>query len=1661
MTNLGKVNNITIVSILGLKFTTDSTSATVPENSPVDQSVANISFSLNGVNQSFVIIGGNVDGKFKLGLSTSVSLEILVAAAVDYETQNTYALTIQGNDSVSNDAIHVQITVVDANDNTPQFALTDYDISISEKAISEMSIFHFKAVDADYDGAGFVQYIINDTLTSPADKLKFTLATYTGIVTVSTGKLDYEGVETSIKLYVYPNDGVNSGNTAVLRITLIDANDNSPKFVKSLYDGVSIDENSAIGTAISNVSATDKDGASNKNIIYFILSNVHSDVFSVNSSTGLISVAGNIDRETTSSYTLTICATDNATDSKQLTPSDEQRIGCTIVKITVNDLNDNTPQFALTDYDISISEKAVSEMSIFHFKAVDADYDGGGFVQYMINTTLTSAADMSKFTLGQYTGIVTVSTGKLDYEAGQTISKLHVYPNDGVTSGDTAVLTITLIDVNDNSPKFVKSVYDGLSVNENSAIGTAISNVSATDKDGVSNKNIFYFILSNVHSDVFSVNSSTGLISVAGNIDRETTSSYTLTICATDNATDSKQLTPSDEQRIGCTIVKITVNDLNDNTPQFALTDYDISISEKAVSEMSIFHFKAVDADYDGGGFVQYMINTTLTSAADMSKFTLGQYTGIVTVSTGKLDYEAGQTISKLHVYPNDGVTSGDTAVLTITLIDVNDNSPTFVKSLYDGVSIDENSAIGTAISNVSATDKDGVSNKNIFYFILSNVHSDVFSVNSSTGLISVAGNIDRETTSSYTLTICATDNATDSKQLTPSDEQRIGCTIVKITVTDLNDNTPQFALTDYDISISEKAVSEMSIFHFKAVDADYDGGGFVQYMINTTLTSAADMSKFTLGQYTGIVTVSTGKLDYEAGQTISKLHVYPNDGVTSGDTAVLTITLIDVNDNSPKFVKSVYDGLSVNENSAIGTAISNVSATDKDGVSNKNIFYFILSNVHSDVFSVNSSTGLISVAGNIDRETTSSYTLTICATDNATDSKQLTPSDEQRIGCTIVKITVNDLNDNSPQFALTDYDISISEKAVSEMSIFHFKAVDADYDGGGFVQYMINTTLTSAADMSKFTLGQYTGIVTVSTGKLDYEAGQTISKLHVYPNDGVTSGDTAVLTITLIDVNDNSPKFVKSVYDGLSVNENSAIGTAISNVSATDKDGVSNKNIFYFILSNVHSDVFSVNSSTGLISVAGNIDRETTSSYTLTICATDNATDSKQLTPSDEQRIGCTIVKITVTDLNDNSPQFALTDYHISISEKAVSEMSIFHFKAVDADYDGGGFVQYMINTTLTSAADMSKFTLGQYTGIVTVSTGKLDYEAGQTSFKLYVYPNDLKNSGHTAVLTITLIDVNDNSPKFPQDVYSFFVNGTGVVGSYVGSVAANDSDGSSNNVLFYFNLGNQYTNVFSLNSSSGQINIIGSVILTSYALTICATDNAVDNKQLNPGYEKRTGCAIVHINVPAKNGTGIPRFSPSTFNIEISEKAPAGMIVFQLVAVDLDNTPVLYEFNTSRTSANDMSQFTLDSNTGILRLSSNKLDYEIKNSFVLHISSKDSVTLQYGDEATLTIAVLDVNDHNPTFSKPSYVFEVMENATNGYSIGTISASDLDGTLPNRNIAYSMLQNSYSSKFTINPSNGQLTVAGSLDYEAGVSLFLLTVCVSDNAVDQRQLNPG
>ena len=101
------------------------------------------------------------------------------------------------------------------------------------------------------------------------------------------------------------------------------------------------------------------------------------------------------------------------------------------------------------------------------------------------------------------------------------------------------------------------------------------------------------------------------------------------------------------------------------------------------------------------------------------------------------------------------------------------------------------------------------------------------------------------------------------------------------------------------------------------------------------------------------------------------------------------------------------------------------------------------------------------------------------------------------------------------------------------------------------------------------------------------------------------------------------------------SVVENSANGTVVGTVNATDAD--SGQTLSYAITAGNTGNAFAINSSTGVITTAGALDYETLSSYTLTVQATDNGTPALS---------GTGTVTIAITDdTNEDSDNDGLTD--------------------------------------------------------------------------------------------------------------------------------------------------------------------------------------------------------------------------------------------------------------------------------------------------------------------------------------------------------------------------------------------------------------------------------
>lgn len=161
----------------------------------------------------------------------------------------------------------------------------------------------------------------------------------------------------------------------------------------------------------------------------------------------------------------------------------------------------------------------------------------------------------------------------------------------------------------------------------------------------------------------------------------------------------------------------------------------------------------------------------------------------------------------------------------------------------------------------------------------------------------------------------------------------------------------------------------------------------------------------------------------------------------------------------------------------------------------------------------------------------------------------------------------------------------------------------------------------------------------------------------------------TATVEITVLDVNDNSPKFSSNSYS-VDVSEDAAVGSPVLDVTANDADEGQNSQILYF-LSNEAKGAFTLNPDTGRIITSALLDREKTASYSFQVCAVDLSPAAPRNTTAQ--------VTINILDVNDNAPFFIQDPLIINVSSRSVSSHQVVAtMRAEDKDFGANGSVFY-----------------------------------------------------------------------------------------------------------------------------------------------------------------------------------------------------------------------------------------------------------------------------------------------------------------------------------------------------------------------------------------------
>ena len=600
-------------------FPTDTLNVSFSESSPQLSTVTTVQAVDNlDVGENRVIFYSiNSDVPFGIDRDTGV---IYLNGSIDYETQRYYIFTVFANDDgldTLTDTLLVRVNLINENDNTPQFELSEYTHYLSENAsVGEALQINITAFDADSTLTVVVK--LTYFITGGADN-KFSINPETAVVSVA-GPLDRETTpEYLIDLEV--RDSSRTGY-ATLLVVLVDVNEAGPVFNSTSYVGY-VREDAYIGRFVIAIEATDLEFFNPIDFIltedgngdFKIVSNISNPSAPFETSAFLL-VNNSLDRETREIYELSITAIDSG-DRRSVSP------------ITVNliDVNDNNPVFRENPAEtanVSFSSICVEYNSTYNLPCYYTQIQESA-APGLILAVFTTDKDISDNALSLYSISshndsmfrIDSSTGQLfnDLAFNHEIEHLHVITVIATNAGSpqliaSALVVVDVLDANDNKPIFDQPIYN-FTVYENNALDVNdtvmkfVGVAQATDIDDGRNGELSYRFISGNFNDAFTV--SDGTITVTDTLDRESLSDSIFDLIL--QATDGNQ----NQQQTGNARVFITVLDINDNIPTFQETEYVVTIDEEYPVGViiPIPGFTASDTDLSANGTLYYELSDT------------------------------------------------------------------------------------------------------------------------------------------------------------------------------------------------------------------------------------------------------------------------------------------------------------------------------------------------------------------------------------------------------------------------------------------------------------------------------------------------------------------------------------------------------------------------------------------------------------------------------------------------------------------------------------------------------------------------------------------------------------------------------------------------------------------------------------------------------------------------------------------------------------------------------------------------------------------------------------------------------------------------------------------------------------------------------------------
>ena len=1216
----------------------------------------------------FCVLTGNIDHLFSID---PVLGSISLTKPLDLQLQEQYQLTVKATDQgfpQRSDICSIHISVLISEQTPPAFTAEEYFLEISELSspgallvtvsASSPAAVHYGVKSGDPNGT-------------------FHMNPYTGSISVQR-HLDFEEHD-SYKLRVTASTSAGAWSEAVVHVYVIDENDNAPVFPQREYRG-QISEAAHVNSMVMGeggtplvIQASDADRDSNSLLVYRIVEPEALNVFKIDLNMGTLSLASPVDFEAKAVHRFSVQVRDSGEPSRQAEHA---------AKVTVHimDLNDSPPHFTAPEYEASIIFPAVTGTEVVQIRAIDADSE----ISYFI----TEGNLHDAFSIHPKTGVISV-INVLEYRPHY---ELIVKATDGLYK-DSAIVKVHLFNLTASGLGFREESYSARVVENQSLVKTLV----ALRPTGCHLNEPLVFSVLNPKGR-FTISQTSGILETTGvPFDREEQDMYEVVIEVRDLRVPPRRTK---------TQIKVYVDDVNDNAPQFLNLPFSMLVSEDSEPGDVLYQAMANDRDLGENQSIIYSLEE------DFGLFRIDPKVGDVSLQR-PLDFDVlNKYVLTILAQDNGEPSHSTTAQLSIQLR--NRTNPVFQTLLYP-LKVPENVPPFTTILHVQARNPEGY---RLIYSLEEDNTTKHFHIDFKTGVLTVINPLDYESQSMHVLTVRATDSVTGA----------FSEASVEVEVEDVNDNAPIFSKLQYSVEIPEGLPVGSSVLKVFASDRDSERNKDLTFQMVKTEGNETDF--FEVDPHTGLI-VNTQILDHETTKQFHlRIKVTDNGTVPLSSEANVVVNVTDVNDNPPNFPNSQYD-VTLDEMAKCGHIVIKIQGSDPDDKDLNDLKYRILSGNEARHFNINESSGLISFSNVCKRNLNPYYNLTVAVSDGV--FQNTAP----------VNIEMMNSNRHSPYFKQNLYEAELAENADAGTRVIRLAAIDPDDGPYGSVDY---TIINKLAD-DKFAIDSNGQIVT--TQPLDREnPTQRVVAIKVMAKDG--GGRVAFCTVKIIltDENDNAPLFKATEYQ-VSIQSTVNKGSPVIQIMAYDADEGKNADVTYMVdgAEEVTEDIIEVNPFTGVVSIKESLVGMENKIFNFKVKARDGGLPFYNSTVPLQVKVVAPEVPL---------PKFTEPLYTFSAAEDVPlgTEIGI-----VRANSDTPVIYSLVNGNTVDSNKD-KVFSLDQESGSLLVEK-TIDHERTKW-YQIDVLAQGNHNGTEVASLVsvnIQVQDVNDNQPVFEANPYRAYL--------------------------------------------------------------------------------------------------------------------------------------------------------------------------------------------------------------------------------------------------------------------------------------------------------------